>query len=81
MLSTLGAISKECESAGMPLLGIMYPRTEGENSDNNYLNLKQSQPLKYAELVAHAARVGVDLGVDFIKTQYNIPIWSTQNNF
>lgn len=70
MLHNLGVVSRECEAAGMPLLGIMYPRSEDENGDNNYLYLKQSQPLKYAELVAHAARIGVEVGVDLVKTQY-----------
>jgi DhnA family fructose-bisphosphate aldolase class Ia len=70
MLSILGSIARECDSAGMPLLGIMYPRTEGKDGDENFLYLKNKDPQKYAEYVAHAARVGVDVGVDFIKTQY-----------
>jgi len=70
MLQILGSVSRECESYGMPLLGIMYPRSETELGDNNYEELKQRDRKQYAELVAHSARVGVDLGVDLIKTKY-----------
>ncbi len=71
MLKILGEISLECERFGMPLLGIMYPRKENEDyTDNNYYDLKKNDVKKYTELVAHAARVGVELGSDIIKTQY-----------
>lgn len=71
MLKLFGEVSMECHQLGMPLLGIMYPRKENEDSsDNNYYDLKKSDRKKYAELVAHSARVGVELGADFIKTQY-----------
>jgi DhnA family fructose-bisphosphate aldolase class Ia len=70
MLRILGRVSEECESYGMPLLGIMYPRSETELGDNNYDELKEEDPKGYTELVAHCARVGVDLGVDLIKTKY-----------
>lgn len=70
MLSILGAVARDCESFGMPLLAIMYPRTEATGGDDNYEDLKNSDQRRYAELVAHAARVGVDLGADVIKTKY-----------
>ncbi len=70
MLRILGSVSQECESYGMPLLGIMYPRSETTAGDDNYDELKQNDSKRYAELVAHSARVGVDLGVDLIKTKY-----------
>jgi DhnA family fructose-bisphosphate aldolase class Ia len=71
MLKSFADISLECHRLGMPILGIMYPRKEfADGSDNNYYDLKQSDRNKYAELVAHSARVGVELGADFIKTQY-----------
>jgi len=70
MLSTLGAVADECYFFGMPLLGIMYPRSEKEHGDENYDDLKQTDRGKYTELVAHAARVGIELGADIIKTQY-----------
>ena len=71
MLKLFGEVSLECHRLGMPLLGIMYPRKENDDgSDNNYLDVKKSERKKYAELVAHAARVGVELGADIIKTQY-----------
>lgn len=71
MLKLFGDVSIECHRLGMPLLGIMYPRKENEDgSDNNYSDLKKTERKKYAELVAHSARVGVELGADFIKTQY-----------
>lgn len=70
MLSILGSVSQECESYGMPLLAIMYPRSETDTGDTNYEELKKADRKRYAELVAHAARVGVDLGADLIKTKY-----------
>jgi DhnA family fructose-bisphosphate aldolase class Ia len=36
MLTILGRVSQACESYGMPLLAIMYPRSEGNGCDNNY---------------------------------------------
>ena len=70
MLRILGSTVRECESYGMPLLAIMYPRGESASGDNNYEPLKKKSPRKYAELVAHAARVAADLGADIIKTKY-----------
>lgn len=70
MLRILGEVSRECERLGMPLMGIMYPRTEHDGADENYYDLLREQPDKYAELVRHAARVGVEAGADLIKTQF-----------
>lgn len=71
MLKNLGEVSRECERTGMPLLGIMYPRTERvDGTDDNYLELRKESPEGYTQLVRHAVRVGVELGVDIIKTQY-----------
>lgn len=70
MLGILGDVAKDCENYGMPLLAIMYPRTEGKNGDDNYDEIKQADPRKYAEYVARAVRVGSELGADIIKTQY-----------
>ena len=70
MLETLGKISEACEKSGMPLVTIMYPRTEGIAGDDNYDQLKETDRISYARLVAHSARVGIDLGADLVKTKY-----------
>ncbi len=70
MLKILGEVSKECSKYGMPLMAMMYPRSEINGKDNNYYDLFDSDPKAYSEIVRHAARVGVDLGADIIKTQY-----------
>lgn len=70
MLRTLGAVSSACESVGMPLVAIMYPRGEDGARDENYDEMKRTDRDGYARLVAHAARVGVDLGADVVKTQF-----------
>ncbi len=70
MLHNLGIVVRECENLGMPVLAIMYLRTEGNEGDDNYLELKKNERNKYAELVAHASRIGVEMGADIIKTQY-----------
>jgi fructose-bisphosphate aldolase / 2-amino-3,7-dideoxy-D-threo-hept-6-ulosonate synthase len=58
MLSNLGKVAEECESFGMPLLAMMYPRGP-KITDEHAL-----------EVVAHAARIGAELGADIIKTNY-----------
>lgn len=70
MIHILGVIAQECDSVGMPLLAIMYPRSETDSGDENYNEIKLKDRQRYAELVAHAARVGTELGADIIKTQY-----------
>ena len=58
MLSTLGKVACECDDYGMPLLAMMYPRGP---------NIKDSHAV---DVVAHAARLGAELGADIIKTNY-----------
>lgn len=71
MLQTLGAISQECQRTGLPLLALMYPRTEKvHGQDDNYYDLLRDGPDRYAELVRHAVRIGVEMGADIIKTPY-----------
>ncbi|CAJ37854.1 2-amino-3,7-dideoxy-D-threo-hept-6-ulosonate synthase [Methanocella arvoryzae] len=59
MLDDLGRISRESEELGLPLLAMMYAR--GKNIHNQY----------DADLIAHACRVGAELGADLIKTNYS----------
>lgn len=58
MLQELGEISEICSHWGIPLLAMMYPRGEKVKNEND------------VELVKHAARVGSELGVDIVKTNY-----------
>ncbi len=58
MLYTLGRVADECDIYGMPLLAMMYPR--GPKIQNEH------DP----KAVAHAARIGAELGADIIKTNY-----------
>ncbi len=58
MLQELGYISETCSQWGIPLLAMMYPR--GQKVENEH----------DVELVKHAARVGSELGVDIVKTNY-----------
>jgi len=58
MLETMGNVACECDDYGMPLLAMMYPRGP---------NIKDSHSI---DLVAHAARLGAELGADIIKTNY-----------
>jgi len=57
-LRSLGAISETCASWGMPLFAMMYPRGPKVKSEHDPV------------MVAHAARVGAELGADIIKTVY-----------
>ena len=58
MLSTLGNVACECDNYGMPLLAMMYPRGPNIKDPHN------------VDVVAHAARLGAELGADIIKTNY-----------
>jgi predicted phospho-2-dehydro-3-deoxyheptonate aldolase len=58
MLQNLGKVAEECEAFGIPLLVMMYPR--GPKIPNEHA----------PEMVAHAARIGAELGADIIKTNY-----------
>jgi DhnA family fructose-bisphosphate aldolase class Ia len=71
MLNILGKVSMDCHRYGIPLMAIMYPRKENANgTDNNYYDLKNNDNATYTSLVAHTARVGMEMGADIIKTQY-----------
>ena len=58
MLEILGLVSRKCREWGMPLLAMMYPRGENITDDTDVNNVKM------------VARVGAELGVDLIKTNW-----------
>ncbi|MEM4311745.1 MAG: 2-amino-3,7-dideoxy-D-threo-hept-6-ulosonate synthase [Nitrososphaerales archaeon] len=58
MLEKLGNVADECDKWGIPFLAMMYPRGE---------NIKEETD---ANVVAHVARVGAELGADIVKTVY-----------
>jgi predicted phospho-2-dehydro-3-deoxyheptonate aldolase len=58
MLQNLGKVSDECDIYGIPLLAMMYPR--GPKIQNEHA----------PDMVAHAARIGAELGADIIKANY-----------
>ncbi|MBA2841212.1 fructose-bisphosphate aldolase/2-amino-3,7-dideoxy-D-threo-hept-6-ulosonate synthase [Methanococcus maripaludis] len=58
MYRDLGLISETCEHWGIPLIAMMYPRGPKIKDE------------KDPEVVAHAARLGAELGADIIKTNY-----------
>ncbi|MEM2875136.1 MAG: 2-amino-3,7-dideoxy-D-threo-hept-6-ulosonate synthase [Candidatus Hadarchaeales archaeon] len=57
-LEQLGRTAEACARWGMPLFAMMYPRGPKIKNQHN------------PELVAHAARVGAELGADIVKTVY-----------
>lgn len=67
MLTILGKVADECEIYGLPLLAMMYPRGPKIPSEHD------------PAVVAHAARIGAELGADIIKTNYtgNIETFKT----
>ncbi|MCW4001680.1 MAG: 2-amino-3,7-dideoxy-D-threo-hept-6-ulosonate synthase [Candidatus Bathyarchaeota archaeon] len=58
MLAKLGRVVDECDRYGVPLLAMMYPR--GPKIKNRHA----------VDVVAHAARLGAELGADIVKTDY-----------
>jgi DhnA family fructose-bisphosphate aldolase class Ia len=70
MVATLGAVAVECRTMGMPLFALAYPRRSGQMGDDNYLQLREQEPIEYARLVAHCARIAVELGADVVKVPW-----------
>ncbi len=58
MLKDFGRVSYEARTWGMPLLAMVYPR--GEKISDEYA----------VDVVAHAARVGSEMGADIVKVSY-----------
>jgi len=58
MLQELGEVAETCSQWGIPILAMMYPRGEKVKNEHD------------VEMVKHAARVGSELGVDIVKTNY-----------
>jgi len=58
MLVKLGGVADDCDEYGVPLLAMMYPR--GPKIQNEHA----------VDAVAHAARLGAELGADIVKTNY-----------
>jgi fructose-bisphosphate aldolase/2-amino-3,7-dideoxy-D-threo-hept-6-ulosonate synthase len=58
MLLKLSTITAKCDSWGVPSLAMMYPRGPTIKSEHD------------PEAVAHAARLGAELGADVVKTNY-----------
>jgi class I fructose-bisphosphate aldolase len=60
MLEDLGRFSKEATFAGLPLIAHIYPKGEFIKDEERY----------HWKHMAYAARAGVELGVDIVKTWY-----------
>lgn len=58
MLREAGKVAEDCYKYGMPLLAMMYVGSPGVDKNNT-------------QLIAHAARVGAELGADIVKVSYN----------
>lgn len=58
MLRKLGKVADDCDRYGIPLLAMMYPRGPKIRNQHD------------AVVVAHAARLGAELGADIVKTNY-----------
>jgi fructose-bisphosphate aldolase/2-amino-3,7-dideoxy-D-threo-hept-6-ulosonate synthase len=67
MLEKLGRVADDCDRYGIPLLAMMYPR--GPKIQNPHS----------VEHVAHAARLGAELGADVIKTNYTGDVETFRN--
>jgi fructose-bisphosphate aldolase/2-amino-3,7-dideoxy-D-threo-hept-6-ulosonate synthase len=67
MLRKLSRVAEDCDKYGMPLLAMMYPRGPKIQCEHSF------------DVVAHAARVGAELGADIIKTNYTGSIETFKN--
>lgn len=70
MLEHAGEVVESARKYGLPTMGIMYPRGEVGGEAEEFESLRDEDPDAYTELVGHCVQVGVDLGVDIIKTQF-----------
>jgi DhnA family fructose-bisphosphate aldolase class Ia len=70
MLANLGRLVSQADRHGLVSVAIVYPRAEKENGDENYDDLRVQQPSAYSKLVAHCARVAMEMGADIVKTRY-----------
>ncbi len=59
MLQEFSKIAEEAHDYGLPVIAWMYPRSSRLEQDHD------------TETLAYAARVGLELGADFIKMKYN----------
>ncbi len=69
-MAAFSSITRVAHSYGMPVVAIAYPRKSMDGADDNFDDLKTTDNVKYASMVAHAVRVAVELGADIVKTQY-----------
>ncbi len=58
MLKEFGKIEEEAHSAGLPVIGWMYPRGKNIADDAS------------PEITAYAARIGLEIGADIVKIKY-----------
>lgn len=71
MLRDAGEVVAEAARYSMPVVGIMYPRGEDVKGEvEEFDRLRVEEPKKFADLIAHCTRIGVELGCDLIKTQF-----------
>lgn len=79
MLNQAGTVVSQAQRFGLPVVGIIYPRSEtihhsgASPTDENFESLRRQSPKAYADLVAQCAAVGAGLGFDAIKTQFAGP--------
>jgi fructose-bisphosphate aldolase/2-amino-3,7-dideoxy-D-threo-hept-6-ulosonate synthase len=62
-IAQLGELTSEAESYGIPVLAMAYARGHDVRDKSN--------PAGYAEDLAHAVRLGEELGADLVKTAYS----------
>lgn len=58
MLEKLARVADDCDRYGVPLLAMMYPRGPKIKNEHD------------ADMIAHVARLGAELGADIVKTNY-----------
>lgn len=61
-LADLGAVARSCDTWGMPLIAMVYPRGPRIADPHD------------PRLLAHLANVAADLGADFVKTSVALPL-------
>jgi DhnA family fructose-bisphosphate aldolase class Ia len=70
MLRNVGQVAEECRNVDVPLLVIAYPRRDAEGGDDNYRDLRESDPDEYTDLISHCARAAAELGAAIVKVPY-----------
>lgn len=70
MMDNAAQLIERANRFDMPVLGIIYPRNDNAQGDDEILGKKLESPNEFSDLVSHCVSIGASLGFDAIKTWF-----------